>query len=111
MSWIREVIVDIAVTLFIIASVLLADPWMRYIIWAYTGIMLLTKTLVLTSDGFMQMVQKSKSEAPEWFAHVLYAINTIVLAFFSWWYAAGGWALIWLFSFLAQRTINRRKGK
>lgn len=110
MSWLREVIVDILVTLFIIASVLLGDPWMRYIIWAYTGIMLLTKTLVLTSDYFMQIVQKSKTETPQWFSHLLYGINTIVLAYFSWWYAAVGWALIWLFSYLAQRTINKRKG-
>lgn len=111
MTWLKEVIVDIAVTIFIIASVLLDDIWMKYIIWAYTGIMLLTKGIVLSSDNFMQIVKKSKNSAPEWFAHLLYGINTLVLFYFTWWYAATGWALIWLFSFLTQRKLDRQKGK
>lgn len=111
MNWIKEVIVDIAVTIFIIAAVMLSDPWMKYVIWVYTGIMLLTKTLVLTNDNFMQLVSKSKNNAPEWFAHLLYAINTIVLFYFGWWYAAAGWAAIWLFSFLSQRKIKKRRGQ
>lgn len=111
MNWLREVIVDIAVTIFIIASVLLADPWMKYIIWAYTAIMLLTKGIVLSSDNFMQIVKKSKNSAPEWFAHLLYGTNTFVLLYFTWWYAAAGWALIWFFSFLTQRKLKQRKGK
>lgn len=110
MSWLKEVIVDIAVTIFIIASVWLADPWMKYIIWAYTGIMLLTKSIVLFSDNFMQIAKKAKNTAPEWFAHLLYATNTFVLFYFTWWYAAAGWLLIWLFSFLTQRKLNQRKG-
>lgn len=111
MSWIKEVIVDLAVTVFIIAAVLLSDPWMKYIIWAYTGIMLITKTIVLSSDNFMQIVDKSKNNAPDWFAHLLYAVNTLVLLFFSWWYAAAGWAIIWLFSYLTQRKLKARRGK
>lgn len=110
MSWIKEVLVDIAVTLFIIAAVLLADPWMKYIVWAYTGIMLLTKTIVMSSDNFMQIVNKSKTNAPDWFAHLMYALNTLVLLYFSWWYASAGWALIWLFSYLTQRKLQARKG-
>lgn len=110
MSWLKEVIVDIAVTIFIITAVLLAEPWMKYIIWAYTGIMLLTKTIVLFGDSFTQLVSKAKNNAPEWFAHLLYALNTAALLYFGWWYAAAGWALIWLFSFLTQRKLNKRKG-
>ena len=111
MSWIKEVLVDLAVTVFIIAAVLLADPWMKYVIWVYTGIMLITKTIVLSSDNFMQIVDKSKNNAPDWFAHLLYAINTLVLLLFSWWYAAAGWATIWLFSYLTQKKLKARRGK
>lgn len=110
MNWIKEVIVDVAVTIFIIAAVLLGDIWMKYIIWVYTGIMLLTKGIVLSSDNFLQIVKKSKNNAPEWFAHLLYATNTLVLFYFAWWYAAAGWVLIWLFSFLTQRKLKKRKG-
>ncbi len=106
MNWIKEVIVDIAVTLFIIAAVLLEDPWMKYIIWIYTGLMLLTKTLVITRDSFAQLASKAKTNAPDWFSHLLYATNTIVLYAFQWWYAAAGWTLIWLFSYLSERRLT-----
>lgn len=111
MSWIKELIVDLAVTVLIIVAVILSDPWMKYVIWVYTGIMLLTRIVVFSSDSFIQIVNKSKNKAPDWVAHLLYATNTLVLLYFSWWYAAGGWAAIWLFSYLTQRKLKARKGQ
>jgi len=111
MNWLKDVLVDIAVTIFIIVAVLLSDQWMKWIIWIYTGIMLLTKSLVLTGDNLLMLVKKAKNDVPEWLPHLLYATNTIVLLYFTWWYAATGWALIWVFSIIAQRKIDARKGR
>lgn len=110
MNWIKDALVDITVTIFIIAAILLADPWMHWVIWIYTAIMLLTKGIVLIGDNFLMLVKKAKNDVPLWLPHLLYAINTVSLVYAKWWYAAAGWGLIWLFSFIADRKIRARKG-
>ncbi|MDZ7714887.1 MAG: hypothetical protein U5J95_01620 [Balneolaceae bacterium] len=111
MNWLKDILVDIAVTVFIITAVLLSDPWMKWVIWVYTGIMLLTKAMVLLGDNLLMIVKKAKNEVPSWIPHLLYGINTALLLYFQWWYAAGGWALIWIFSFIADQKIKSRRGE
>lgn len=111
MNWLKDTIVDIAVTVFIVVAVLLTDPWMKWVIWIYTGIMLLTKVIVVMGDNFLMLVKKAKNDVPNWVPHLLYAINTGALAYIHWWYAAGAWALIWIFSIIADQKIKARKGK
>lgn len=102
MKWLNEVIVDIMVTLFIAASIWLGDIWMWWVIVVYTGLLLIAKGVVLTGDGFLSRAQKSQ-QVPDWFLHVLYAINLVLLAYAAWWYLFAAWCLIWLFSYLGQR--------
>lgn len=102
MSWIREVIVDILVTLFIGMGVWLGDPWMWWIIAVYTALLLVAKGLVLTGEGFLARTRQQQS-APDWFLHLLYAVNVALLAIANWWILLTGWAAIWLFSYLGQR--------
>lgn len=111
MDWLKEVILDIMVTIFILAAVYLADPWMAWIIWIYTGVMLLTKSLILFGDSFLRLADKAKTSAPVWFTHLLYGVNTAALFIFQWWFAATGWALIWIFSYMAQRKLAARRGQ
>lgn len=110
MSWLKDVVVDIAATVLIIATVLTSYTVLAWIVWGYTGLLLLTKLLVQFSD-FTNLIKKSQTEAPEWFSHLLYAANTGVLLSFQWWYAGAGWALIWGLSYLTQRKIKKRQGK
>jgi hypothetical protein len=109
MSWLKEVIVDIAATVLIIIAVLIEEPILTGIVLGYTGLLLLIKFLVLVGDEFLNMMNKTNTDAPKWFAHLLYAINTVVLLFFNWWYAGTGWAIIWILSFLTQRKLDKRK--
>lgn len=102
MSWLKDVIVDILVTIFIATAFWLGDPWMWWVIAVYTALLLIAKGVVLTGDSFMQRAQKS-SQSPEWFLHLLYAINIILLGIAGWWFLMSGWCLIWLFSYLAER--------
>jgi len=103
-------LVDIIVTLFIVAAVYFEVMWMEWIIVGYTVILLLAKVIVLAGDNALQLIRKTKTEAPEWFNHVLYGINTVILIYGQWWYVAGGWALIWLLSYLSQRKMNLKSG-
>lgn len=107
MEWIKEVIVDILVTVFIIVSIWLGDIWMWWVLVAYTGLLLVAKATVLMSDGFLSNRSQKTQQAPNWFLHLLYGINIILLGYIGWWYLLGGWTLIWLFSFLSQRKTNR----
>lgn len=104
MHWLKDVIVDICVTVFIAAAFWLADPWMWWVIAIYTGLLLIAKSIVLTGDGFLSRSQKSQ-QAPEWFLHLLYAVNVVLLGLAGWWYLMAAWCLIWLFSFLGLRKI------
>lgn len=108
MSWLKDVIVDITVTVVIVISVLTSYGFLAGIVWGYTGLLLLMKCLGLFGDSFRQLMKKSRTEAPEWFSHLLYAINTGVLLSFQWWYAGAGWAVIWVLSYLTQRRLDRQ---
>ncbi len=110
MKWLKDLIVDLIVTIFIIAAIFLGTTWMRWIIIGYTGIMLIAKIIVLMADSSLQLIRKTKTDAPEWFTHLLYAINTGVLIYGTWWYTAGGWLLIWILSYLAQRKLQASRG-
>lgn len=110
MNWLKDVIVDIAVTIFIIAAIFVADTWMMWIIGAYTLVLLLAKAAILFGDNFLQLMNKAKSGAPEWFSHLLYAINTASLFYLKWWFIAAGWVLIWALSFAAERKLKARAG-
>lgn len=109
MSWLKDVIVDILVTVVIVIAVLVDQTVLTGVVWAYTGLLLLVKTFVLFGGDFMNLMGKTKTDAPEWFNHLLYATNTGVLFYFQWWYAGGCWLLIWILSYLTQRKINKAK--
>lgn len=108
MSWLKDVIVDIAATAVIIATVLTSNSILAGIVWGYTGLLLLAKLIPLVGDGFQYMMKKSKTDAPEWFSHLLYATNTGLLLYFQWWYAGAGWAIIWVLSYITQRKLDAR---
>ncbi|MEL7834648.1 hypothetical protein [Fodinibius sp. Rm-B-1B1-1] len=108
MSWLKDVIVDLLATGVIVAAVLTSNTILSGLVWGYTGLLLFTKLLVYFGDGFMNMMNKTQTSAPDWFTHLLYAINTATLLGFQWWYAGVGWAIIWMISFLTQRKLDQK---
>lgn len=108
MSWLKDVIVDLLATAAIIAAVLTSNTFLSGIVWGYTGLLLLLKLLVYFGDGFMNMMNKANTSAPDWFTHLLYAVNTGALLAFQWWYSGISWGIIWLLSYLIQRRINEQ---
>lgn len=108
MSWIKDVIVDILATAAIIAAVLASNIFLNGLVWGYTGLLLFVKLLVYFGDGFMNMMNKANTSAPDWFTHLLYSINTIALLSFQWWYAGTAWAVIWMLSYLTQRKLDQQ---
>ncbi len=101
MNSIKEILVDICVTVFIVIAVLLHDPWMWWVIAVYTVLMLIAKGVALYSDGLLRRAQKMKNEN-DLILHILYVLNIILLAYAAWWYLAALWILIWLFSYIVK---------
>lgn len=109
MDWIKDIFLDIIVSLFIVSAVFLEIEWMYWIVIAYTAILLLTKAIVLLADDALQLIRKTETKAPKWVNHLIYGVNTLALLVNAWWYVGSGWVLIWLLSWLAQYKLDRSR--
>lgn len=107
MEWIKNVIVDIVVSIIIVIGVLIQVQWLQIIIVAYTGLMLFLKFLALVNEQFMKSVKKTTIQVPLWFTSSLYAFNVFILLGFAWYITALQWVLIGLFSWIAYKKSKK----
>ena len=100
MGWIKDIIVDVAVTVCIAFATIQGAEWATWIVWIYTPLMVLLRIGAYFGP---RTVKKGKvTEAvPVWVYHLLYGINVVLLLAAQWWLVAGGWAAIWLLSYLS----------
>ncbi len=110
MSWLKHVLLDLAVTVVILLAVLTEQAWARWVVWIYTPLMLLLKVVAVFGAGLTAQVKRADAKVPVWFYHLLYAINVGVLLGFGWWLVGAGWALIWGLSVLAERRARKPVG-
>lgn len=108
MKWIKEIIVDIIVTVAIIVGVIINNDVLDVLIIGYTVLILLAKSLVIVGNSFLQLMQKTKTNAPDWISHLLYAINVAMLFIFGWWYTGSAWVLIWGLSYYTEQKMSRK---
>ncbi|MFQ5571340.1 MAG: hypothetical protein ACE5G0_16815 [Rhodothermales bacterium] len=101
MGWIKNVLVDVAVTLLIVLATTLDLVWAQWIVLIYTPFMVILKIVAFLGSKTLGHLKQKASGVPTWFYHVLYAVNVLVSAVDQWWLVAGGWALIWLLSIAA----------
>ena len=101
MSWIKNAIVDIAITIMIVLMIFVGVDWMYWVLVIYTGFMVLIKIVGLLGPAIKSKV--SSETPPNWFYHLLYGMNVGLLASFQYWPLAGGWVLIWILSVIYQR--------
>lgn len=104
MAWIKEVIIDVLVTLCIALATIQSVEWAKWVVWIYTPFILLLKVIAYFGPAVVKRAgRRGKQVAPDWIFHVLYAANVLLLAAFQWWIEGAGWAAIWLISYLAHR--------
>ncbi|MEX0685951.1 MAG: hypothetical protein WD267_08570 [Balneolales bacterium] len=111
MTWIKEIIVDIVVTLFILATVTIEADWMRFTLIGYTVLMLAVKTIVYLFEGFQQIIRKKVQIAPVSVIYQIYGINIALLILFEWWLIASLWLLIGIVSYLTDKKMYGKVGK
>ena len=104
MAWLKNVVVDILVTVVIILVTNNVLPeWADWIVVVYTPFMLVLKAITLFGGVKPIKSKNAEENPPDWFLHVLYAINIAALAYAGWYITAGQWGLIWLFSFIIDK--------
>ncbi len=111
MGWIKDIITDLVVTTVIIVAVIVNNEILTGVVFGYSLLMIVAKTIVYFGEQHLRMLHKVKTEAPEWISHILYAVNVAALFSFKWWFTGSIWVGIWIVSWASQRKIRSRQGK
>jgi hypothetical protein len=107
MAWIKNAIIDLGITVVIAVLAFTGVSWAWWIVAIYTPLMVLLKVFGLSTAA--AAVQQKASDVPTWFYHVLYGSNLILLLVAVFYWAAAGWAVIWVLSVVAES--KRRPSK
>lgn len=113
MSWLKNVVLDIAVAIIALVFVLTGQTWAWWVIVIYTPLMLLMKVgAVFAASSVKPMTgeKKKTTNAPDLFFHVIYAVMVGLFVWNQWWLMAAAWALIWLASFVYLQRARPARG-
>lgn len=105
MSWLKSTLVDIIALLLIAVFVFTQISALEIVIWVYTGILLLSKVLYFFI-GYLQR-KAGKSDAPDWFYHLVYISSIALLVFGQNYYLMSAWIVVWLLSILSTLKSNK----
>ena len=112
MKWLKDVVIDLIVTVLIAVAVFGGFAWALWVVWIYTPLMLVLKALAFFSVSLQTLTRKKSVAPPVWFFHLLYGTNVALLAYGRLWVLAGLWIAIWVFSAGASmRRPAARTGK
>lgn len=104
MSWIKNVLIDLATTILIVLGTVVGLEWAAWIVFIYTPVMVLLKLAAFLGPTFTSQFRRADTDVPIWFYHLTYFINVGLLTWAAltvaegsgtWWLAALGWLLIW----------------
>lgn len=107
MSWFKEIILDVLVTVFILIAVITEARWMQYILIGYSVLMLVVKVFVYLNDNYLKLIKKKNQTAPVSVIYQLYGINVAILILYDWWVTAVMWLLIGLLSYLTHKKMYK----
>ena len=106
MKWFKYVVWDVAVTLYILVSVLVKQNWMFLLLMIYTIVMLIARIAAMGGAKTTKL-RRTQNQVPEWFFHVLYAVNVAALIWGDRIVLAVLWAGIWGLAFYTQKKLSR----
>ena len=110
MGWIKNTLVDVAVTVLIVLAVTMNLEWARWGVLIYTPLMVILKIVAFVGSQSLGQLKPKGDGVPVWFYHALYGVNVLMTVVDRWWIVAGGWALIWILSFAVEMRMRRPAG-
>lgn len=108
MRWLKQTLLDLAVTLAILLHALAGIPGLEMPLLIYTLLVLAMKFIALWNFRLQRLLKKKSGAAPEWFYHLLYALNVIVLGAARQWALGLLWLGVWAISWLTTRKLQGR---
>ncbi|MEX0647855.1 MAG: hypothetical protein WEA56_10555 [Balneolaceae bacterium] len=96
MKWLKQITIDLLASIVIVIVVFFDTAILEYVVFIYTGLMVLARAITLANGNFRKITKKKVSEAPVWIFHLLYFINTAFLIYGEFYLTAAGWVFIWL---------------
>ena len=111
MNWIKDSLVDIAVTIVMALAVFLDLEWARWAIMIYTPFMLAIRVYTYATRFSLTKVKATDVGVPPFVFHLLYGANVIISAFDfeRWWWITGSWVVIWILSALSLKHLAGKK--
>ena len=95
MQWLKKIAVDLLAILVIALAVFYSSNFLNYVVYTYTGLLVVARLFSLISGNFRAITEKKVAEAPIWVYHTMYAINVLILTLGQWYLTAAGWVFIW----------------
>lgn len=96
MQWLKHIAVDLLATLVIALVVFFdTDYFLEYVVYIYTGLMVIARIFTLFSRNFRAITKQKVTDAPVWVYHLLYFLNTAMLAWGKFYFTAACWVFIW----------------
>lgn len=96
MQWLKHIIVDLITTLVIALVVFFeSTPALTYVVYIYTGLMIIARTFTLFSGNLRAITKKQVSDVPIWTYHLLYFLNVVFLGIGTYYLTGAGWVYIW----------------
>ena len=118
MPWIKNILIDLSVTVLIVLATGFDQVWAGWIVIVYTPVMLVLKFGAFFGGSFLPQFRRSDADVPSWVYHGLYAINVALLLTLDWWdtvavewVTALEWVLIWGLSVGAEMKMRTTSKK
>lgn len=106
MKWFKEIAVDILVTVVILLAVILKTDWLGFIVVGYTCLILFARVIVVLNKS-SSVENKLSTKVPDWFFHLSYAFNSVLLLINHWWFTGIAWLGIWMLSWFTLRKTKK----
>ena len=105
MMWLKHLTVDILATLVITIVVFFETALLEYVLYIYTGLMVIARSLAFFKIDLRAVTKKKVEEAPIWTYHLLYILNISIL-FYGIFYIT---AISWVYIYLSAMFVYYRK--
>lgn len=96
MMWLKHLTVDLLATLVITIVVFFETALLEYVLYIYTGLMLIARSLAFFRIDLRTVTKKKVEEAPIMVYHLLYIVNISILFYGLFYITAISWVYIYV---------------
>jgi hypothetical protein len=106
MKWLKYATIDLVVTAAILIAAFQSLPWLEILLTIYAAILIFLKLFSLLNEGILRRIKREALAVPDWFYHLLYALNVTTLSASQHWELGLLWLVVWLLSWQTSRKLR-----